>query len=100
MTNTTSRRFLLLLLRHRVRRLAGARIEIVVGPRPAWTTANAEGAFSFTSGTFDHTTQVRAALDGYVTATQTLNRCATCANSNLLCLFQSGTSRSARQYCG
>jgi hypothetical protein len=61
------------------RRLAGARIEIVGGPEAgAWTTANAEGEFSFMSGTFDDTTQVRAALDGYLAATQTVNLCAAC----------------------
>ena len=70
------------------RRLAGARIEIVGGPEAStWTTANAEGEFSFTSGTFDDTTQVRAALDGYVTATQTVNRCANCANSSYRAYF-------------
>ena len=70
------------------RRLAGARIEIVGGPEAGtWTTANAEGEFSFAPGTFDDTTQVRAALDGYVTATQTVNRCATCANSNYYAYF-------------
>ena len=70
------------------RRLAGARFEIVGGPEAGtWTTANAEGVFSFTSGTFDDTTQVRAALDGYVAATQTVNRCATCANSNYYACF-------------
>ena len=55
------------------RPLAGARIEIVGGPESgAWTTANAEGAFAFTSSTIDDTTQVRAALDGYLPATQTV----------------------------
>lgn len=55
------------------RPLAGARIEIVGGPESgAGTTTDAGGHFSFTSGTFDDTTQVRAALDGYLAATQTV----------------------------
>jgi hypothetical protein len=63
------------------RPLAGARIEIVSGPETgAWITANAQGGFSFTSGTFDDTTQVRAQLDGYLAATQTVSRCVTCSN--------------------
>ena len=70
------------------RQLAGARIEIVGGPEAGtWTTANAEGEFSFDSGAFDDMTQVRAALDGYVTATQTVNRCANCANSSYRTYF-------------
>jgi hypothetical protein len=68
------------------RRLAGARIEITNGPEAgAWTTTNAEGQFSFiftstsTSSPFDDTTQVRAAVDGYLAATQTV-RCGRCPN--------------------
>jgi hypothetical protein len=61
------------------RPLAGTRIEIVGGPEGgAWTTANAGGAFSFAAGIFDDTTQVRAVLSGYLTATRTVQRCRTC----------------------
>ncbi len=61
------------------RPLTGVRIEIVGGPEDGtWTTANAAGAFSFAAGAFNDTTQVRAVLAGYLTATETVRRCSTC----------------------
>ena len=66
------------------RPLAGARVEIASGPETgAWTTTRADGEFSFTSITVNDTTQVRAALDGYLTATQTVGCCPYYAYFNL-----------------
>jgi len=58
-----------------LRRLSGARVEVVDGPQARTsTTTNASGDFLLT-GTFDDSVTFRASKDGYIPATGTL-RCA------------------------
>jgi hypothetical protein len=61
------------------RSLAGARVEVVDGPQAGLsTTSDARGEFSLT-GLFDNATRFRAAKEGYLTATRTLQPfCAPC----------------------
>jgi hypothetical protein len=69
--------------------VAGASVEVLDGPQ-AGTSAitDARGVFSLT-GTFDDTTRFRAAREGYVAATGTLdpNTCASCSSSRSIYFY-------------